>query len=562
MARGADQRFGNSLLAATAGVASFLFSLAALIHLTSTDEKLVGAVALGVFALLVCWIAAERPNGRTARASAALADRLLRVRDGDFLSPAPPIVHAAMPAVGEAVDDLFAQVRDSIARVHAAALIDPITGLANRIGFCERAAAMLKTRPANMSCAMIFVDLDRFKAVNDNLGHARGDEALAIAAARLLAIAAGEAGEGSSPIVGRLAGDEFVLFFPRMHGAADAEWIARRAAAALARPFALRGHDYDIGASVGVAIGPDHGADLPTLMRASDAAMYAAKTAGRGGVRLFDDALAEAADVRAATQADLRRAIADGELELYFQPQVAPGSGEVQSVEALLRWRHPTDGLRLPPSFLPVAEECGLIVDLGDWTVDAVAETLGTWRRAGIATRLALNVSPRQLDRSHFFARLRAAVARTGAALAQLELEFTESASVALDAEALAELAALRRDGVLIALDDFGAGVSSFAQLGRMPLDRIKIDGSLVAGIAASASARMLVQATVQLVHALGCAAVAEGVESDAQAELLRVIGCDVLQGYALAEPMTGDALLGWMAARAPAADMRAITAA
>lgn len=562
-------RFGRVLFPVAAGIASFLFSLAALISLDAADEKVVAAIALGLFALLVCWIAAERPNTESARAHAALVERLLRVGAGDLTTPTPAAVHRIMPAVGRAVDHLFAQVRASIEGANAIALFDPVTALPNRVHFRREVETLLDARTSDAIAALIFVDLDRFKAVNDTLGHARGDEALVLVADRLRAVVLSERGTGvAAPLAARLAGDEFTLFFPELAGCEDADRIAHRVLDALNEPFGIRGHNFDIGASIGVAVCPSHGCDLDDLMRSSDIAMYQAKSAGRGQVCLFDAVMAYASDQRAATEADLRSGIANDEFELYFQPQVMADTGAVVSVEALLRWHHPRDGLRLPTSFIGVAEECGLIVDLGDWLFDAVGKTLAGWRAAGIDFRLALNISPRQLDRSKFFMRLREAMAHTGADLRQLELELTESATAALDVAVLAELAALRRDGVRIAIDDFGTGYSNLARLQEMPLDHVKIDGSLIAEIDRSENARVVVQAVVQLVHGIGCRAVAEGVERDAQIDLLRLIGCDALQGYKLAEPMPEPALLSWLADRMEAStfaeggSMPAMTAA
>lgn len=556
-------RIGNILLPALAGVASFLFSLGALLFLTAANYKIGASVGLGVFALLVCWVAAERPNSQSARGNAALVDRLLAVGAGDLISPTPALVHQAMPAVGEAVDRLFAQVRVSIEKAKADACYDPVTGLPNRQYFRQEAEALLLNRDGGTMAALMFVDLDRFKAINDNLGHARGDEALKIVAERLGSVAAGEVRAGrTAPLVARLAGDEFILFFPDAGDAVEAGCIADTALAALARPFVIQGHSFDVGASIGVALCPRDGSDLTTLMRASDIAMYQAKLAGRGQVCIYDERLAREFDARAATASDLKTAVANDEFELYFQPQVTPRTGELVAVEALLRWHHPREGLRLPGTFIPVAEDCGLIIDLGDWVVDAVAETLARWRTRGIAVRLALNVSPRQLDRARFFARLRETMARTGADLGQLELEFTETATMAIDDTVLGEIAGLRADGAHIALDDFGTGYSNLARLKTLPLDRIKIDRSLVRDIATCARSRVIVQAVVQLVHGIGCVAVAEGVESEAQAEVLRLIGCDTFQGFAFARPMPEPALIEWMEARVYEDNMRAISAA
>ena len=563
----------NGLLPLMVGIALFSSTLCAFLYLTAFDHQLVAAIGLGAFALLVSWIALERPNSDAARACSALVDRLLQVGEGDLTSPSPDIVHRNMPAVGQAVDRLFAQVRASIDAAHAMALHDPVTGLPNRVHFRVEVEKMLEDQGAGACSALMFIDLDRFKAVNDNLGHAHGDEVLVMVAGRLLGVAASKRRPGvPTPLVARLAGDEFTMFFPQVSNIAEADRIGKAVLAALSEPYEIPGHSFDVGASIGVAVSPGHGVDLPALMRASDIAMYQAKASGRGQVCLFDELLANAVATRARTEADLRFGLENDEFELYFQPQVTSGTGEIVGAEALLRWHHPRDGLRLPASFIGIAEECGLIIELGDWVIEAAAATLARWRAAGIGTRLALNISPRQLYRPQFFIRLREAMERAGADLAQLELEFTEVVTMAFDEAMLREVAALRRDGVLIALDDFGKGYSSLARLKQMPIDRIKIDRSLVFDIDANEDARVIIQAVVQLVHGAGCVAVAEGVETDAQIALLRLVSCDMLQGHVLAEPMPGSALLEWMAAWADAGvdvgmdvgrgNMRAITAA
>lgn len=562
----AVQRIGNLLLPIAAGIASFVMSMAALLLLTDFNSKMQAAIVLGVFCLLISWIATERPNSETARVGAALVERLLAGERGDLSSPAPARVHRAMPAVGQAVDHLFSQVRASIDNARAIALFDPVTSLPNRLHFRAQAETLLAARDPQVLAAMLFVDLDRFKAINDNLGHARGDEALKMVGTRLREVVATEGGDDPSlrPIVARLAGDEFTIFLPSLADAADAVRIAGRVLSSLSQPFVIRGKSLDIGSSIGVALCPRHGHDLAALMRSSDLAMYEAKAAGGGQVCLFDEALALECEDRANIEAGLAQALSNDELELYFQPKVDAATGRLIAVEALLRWRHGIDGIRLPGTFISIAEGCGLIVDLGDWVIEAVGATLSRWRALGIDTRIAINVSPRQLDRAQFFVRLREALQRTGGELDQLELEVSESTVSDLGPAAIEDMAALRAQGVSIALDDFGTGYSNLARLKDMPLDHIKIDRMLIRDIAIDDSARVVVQAVVQLVHGLGCKAVAEGVETGAQIEVLRLIGCDTLQGYAIGEPMEEAALLEWIGAMAQpeSGNMRAITAA
>src|SRR5262245_31055827 len=286
---GTAQKVSNALLSGAAGVASFLFSLIAFLYITSFNEKVIASLVAGTFCLLVSYIASERPNSESARALNALGDRLLAVEQGDLTSPTPNIVRDCMPKLATAVDSLFAEVRASIENAHALGMYDPVTSLPNRLHFRAEADKMLAARPEETKAAMLFVDLDRFKNVNDSLGHARGDQLLIMVANRLRVVVTAELGEGmvQRPLLARLAGDEFTIFFPEIEEAADAERVARRIALAISEPFELHGHSIDIGASVGVAISPDHGTGIESLMRAADIAMYRAKNSGGGRYCLF-----------------------------------------------------------------------------------------------------------------------------------------------------------------------------------------------------------------------------------------------------------------------------------
>ena len=295
---------------------------------------------------------------------------------------------------------------------------------------------------------------------------------------------------------------------------ADAERVARRIALAISEPFELHGHSMDIGASVGVAISPDHGVAIESLMRAADIAMYQAKNAGGGRYCLFSEELAAEHQRKVDTEAALSEAVQRGEFLLALQPQLSFATGEVSGAEALLRWNHPREGMRLPGTFIPIAEQTGIIAEIGDWVIAEVASMLAEWQSQGIDRRIAFNVSPRQLDRADFFQRMRTTFADAGVPLSMVELEFTESAAMECSETVLAEIAALRRDGAWIAIDDFGTGYSNLARLRAMPLDRVKLDPSLIADIETSEKARVVVQAVVQLIKGVGAGIVAEAVEN------------------------------------------------
>ena len=550
MKEGTAQKVSNVLLSGAAGFASFVFSLLAFLTITTLDAQIIASIVAGLFCLLISYIASERPNSASARALAALGDRLLAVDQGDFTTPAPRIVRETLPQLAAAVDGLFAEVRSSIDNAHALGMYDPVTSLPNRLHFRAETDKLIAAAEPGTRSAMLFVDLDRFKRVNDSLGHARGDQLLLMVANRLRVVVNAEAGDDkiiSRPLLARLAGDEFTIFVSRIASREDAERIARRIALAIGEPFELHGHSIDIGASVGVALIPDHGQSTETLMRAADIAMYRAKESGGSQYCLFSSELANEHQAKVDTEVALREALQRGEFVLAMQPQLSLVSGEITGAEALLRWNHPREGLRQPASFIPIAESSGLIAEIGEWVIAESATMMADWQREGIARRLAFNVSPRQLERADFFVMLRAAFVARNVPLSLIELEFTESAAMECSADVLAEIAALRADGASIAIDDFGTGYSNIARLRAMPLDRVKLDPSLIADIHTSEKARTVVQAVIQLIKGVGAEVVAEAVENIDQADILRAMGCDTVQGFIFARPMFEDDYVAWI---------------
>ncbi|MEO7563654.1 MAG: bifunctional diguanylate cyclase/phosphodiesterase [Sphingomicrobium sp.] len=548
MKSGAAQKFSNTILSCAAGFASFVFSLSALLYLTELDEKIVASLAAGVFCLLISYIASERPNSESSKALNALCDRLIAVEDGDLVSPAPTAVRAAMPKVAAAVDTLFAEVRASIENAHALGMYDPVTSLPNRLHFRSEADKLLGDTEDETMSAMLFVDLDRFKTVNDSLGHARGDQLLIMVANRLRVVVNAEytGMSAARPLLARLAGDEFTMFLPGVSSVEEVERIARRVALAISEPFELCAHSVDIGASIGVAIVPDHGTTVEALMRAADIAMYNAKSHGGGQHCLFNADLAARHQENLDTERALTEAVQRGDFLLAFQPQLSLVTGEMVGTEALLRWNHPRDGLRYPNSFIPVAERTGIIAEIGEWVMAEVAVLLSNWHRAGFSGRISFNISPRQVERPDFFAKLRQIFADAGVPLTMVELELTETAAMDASEANLTEIAALRNDGARISIDDFGTGYSNIARLQTLPLDRVKVDQSLIAGIETSENARVIVQAVIHLIKGVGCEVVAEAVETIAQADILRAMGCDTVQGYLYSPPMMEDEFLAW----------------
>lgn len=534
------------VFAICAGAVAFILALAAASRGMLTAESAATAVIAAVICGALCWASAERALASTASALDIAIQRLARAADGDLQGEVPEEVVQTVPALADAMGRLFHQLHANIENVQRLAMFDPVTSLPNRINFRRSCERMLATLPEDGRAALLFIDLDRFKQVNDTLGHASGDMLLAMVANRLRAVADRFADKtGERPLIGRLAGDEFTMFVPDLIDGRDAARVGEALLYALSETFELNGNEVDIGASVGIARYPEHGRTLNALMRAADAAMYHAKAMGRGRSEPFNALLAQQIEDRARLEEDLRIAIARDQFELVYQPQLSAHDGALVGAEALLRWRHP-DGLRLPAAFLRRAEETGLIVEIGDWVVDNVAQTIARWGKLGIRQRLAINVSGRQLDQAAFFRRLRQAMHRASAPAHLLELEINETQAMHCLPEIIDAIVALRSDGASIAVDDFGTGYSNIARLRELPIDRVKLHRSVTAYVVDEPGARAIAQAVIGLVHGLGCEAVAVGIETAAQADVLRVIGCDVLQGFALAQPMDEGDFLAW----------------
>lgn len=536
------------VFAICAGAFVFILALAATSGGSFNIEHAGSALITAIICAVMCWAYAERTIASTAEAIDAAIGRLSSAANGDLESEIPAEVGECVPPLADAMEALFRQLHSNLESVQRLALFDPVTGLPNRIHFrrsCERVLAEL---PPETMAALFFVDLDRFKAVNDTLGHAMGDQLLGMVANRMRAVADrfNGADEVLQPLIGRLSGDEFTIFFPAIPHIRDADRIGRGILFALSEPFDLADQEVSIGASVGIAMRPEHGTTLTDLMRAADAAMYHAKANGRGRAEHFSAELAAEIAERARLETDLRGAVERDQFTLVYQPQISASDGRIVAAEALLRWQHPDRGLCLPGSFIGRAEETGLIVEIGEWVVENVANTIARWGKLGVEQRMAVNISPRQLDHAAFFRRLRDAMQAAGAPARLLELEITETLAMHCSREVIDAIAALRADGASIAIDDFGTGYSNLARLRDLPLDRVKLDRSLVENVATNAEARTIAQAVIGLIHGLGCEVVAEGIETQAQLDVLRVIGCDVLQGYVIAQPMVEADFIAW----------------
>lgn len=537
------------VFAVCSGAVSFFLALLATTHGEFGALTASSALIPAIVCATMCWASAEKHISSTAGAVDDAILRLSKASRGDLQSAIPRTVRECVPSLARAMQVLFEQLRATLAAVERAAQIDTVTGLPNRSHFqhlveerLERLSRLSPVTPA----ALLFVDLDRFKAVNDTHGHATGDLLLAQVGQRLRQGAEHLSGElaDERPIVGRLGGDEFTILLSG-EAAREPQRAALGIMSVLDAPHRIAGQELHAGASIGVARWPEHGTALVELTRAADTAMYAAKEDGRGQVHCFDAKLAGVLVARTKLEQELRLALERREFALAFQPQVSVATGTLSGAEALLRWHHP-DGVRHPGDFIVCAEETGLIVELGDRVVREVAQTLARWHESGIRLRLSVNVSARELDHASFVRNLREAMAAAGAPASMLELELKESLLMVCGEETLDAITLLRGDGASIAVDDFGTGYSNIARLRDLPIDRVKLDKSLTCHVAESAEARAIAQAIIALVHGLGCTAVAEGVERADQAAVLREIGCDVLQGYAVARPMDEEGFLAW----------------
>ncbi|HEY0149205.1 MAG TPA: EAL domain-containing protein [Allosphingosinicella sp.] len=549
--RGTWIKISNGLLSMLAGAAAFIFTLLGFLLLGEIDQQVVASLFIGLFALMVVHLAAERPNSGQARAALALIDRLLQVGRGDLTSPAPAVVRNEMPALAAAVDGLFEQVRSSLDNFRTMAMYDPVTALPNRIHFRREADRILKSRAGGECTALLFIDLDGFKEVNDRLGHAEGDQMLVMVANRLRVVVKAEADPlAPPPLLARLAGDEFTILLPNVGSAAEAERIAARALAALAEPFSSLGHLSSIGASIGIAICPDHYRDLASLMRAADLAMYSAKASGRARVCLYHPELALASEQRAEFQASLRHAIDKDELRLLYQPRLCLRTGAIVAGDATLSWQR-ANGEALDVRVLgEAAEECGLEHRLSGWTLSNALAAYGRWQDAGLAQRLCIRLTPGQLERADFAEPLFALLAGEQRRNALLELELPASALGTIKAHVRDQLDALRRHGVSVTLGDFGASGMALAPLTALAIDRVKLAPSLVAEIDRDARARTILSSMLHLVHGLGCEAVAMGVYRQEQIEVLRAAGCEAMQGFLAADPMEEAAFVAWIAAQ------------
>ncbi|MDH4191267.1 MAG: EAL domain-containing protein, partial [Betaproteobacteria bacterium] len=511
------------------------------VHESQFAERLAGIDAAELVGKALAAFEAGAFRGEYAQQSEGAALRYLQIEaeaersDGRVIA-----IHGTVQDVTER--------RLAEERMRQLANYDSLTGLANRNLFRERfAAALAEAERTGRAVAVLFIDLDRFKTVNDSLGHETGDLLLREVATRIStclrggdALTRGAPGEEATQAtsqVARLGGDEFTVLLARMRHKDDAHTVAERILAALRTPFTLRGHEFWVSASIGMAVYPDDGRNIETLLMRADAAMYQVKAQGRDGHLAYAPSIDSHALERFRLEADLRKAIERDELRLYYQPIVDTARGRIVGAEALMRWQR---GERMvsPVEFIPLAEESGLIVPMGEWALRTACRQANEWNRSsGESLYVAVNISARQFRQRDLGDSVRAALEAVRLAPHCLQLEITESVVMESVDRTLRTLNSVRELGVRFAIDDFGTGYSSLAYLKRLPIDTLKIDRSFVKDIAVDPDDEAIVSAIAGLARSLNLGVVAEGVETDAQMTFLAGLGPPLMQGYLFSPP-------------------------
>jgi len=488
----------------------------------------------------------DAPPDEVAAYEACIAERRA-FRDFSYRFTRPDGIHRYLRISGEPVFDAnghfdgyrgvgrdVTQAMLAEQKVHELARYDSLTGLPNRnmfLGELERAA--MRARRNGETFALCFLDLDRFKTINDTVGHDGGDELLKTMAARLRRTVR------ESDLVARLGGDEFVVLLEGSASASDVSFIAHSLKRAIAEPLSIHGRSFLVTGSIGIGLYPADGEDAATLLKHADAAMYLAKEKGKNNVQFYTAELADLAARQFETESALRLALVRQEFVLHYQPKVDVLTRRVLGMEALVRWQHPTRGMVPPGDFIPLAEERGLIVPIGRWVIQAACRQIRDWRHAGLTVpRVAVNLSARQFADEALVEDIAQAMREHGVAPADIEIELTESVLMVDPDRANTVLQRLHGMGVRISIDDFGTGYSSLSYLKRFPAETVKIDRSFIRGLPGDGDDTAITQAVIAMAHSLGLTVIAEGVENEEQLAALRRLGCDEAQGFLLGRPM------------------------
>ena len=482
---------------------------------------------------------------RIAQPVRELAGLARRIEQGDYSQPLKVDTRDEIGELGSA----FNHMRDAIStreqRIMELAYSDELTGLPNRALFMEKLnQAVLNMTRSGQPMSVLVMDLDRFKLINDTLGHQYGDAVLRIVGERLTAAVSREL---DAPVctVARLGGDEFAVLLPA-DGVSSAESVARRLLKALENPLVIQGITVDVGGSMGVVTAPGHGDDAATLMRRADIAMYLAKR-NNSGFAHYDPAIDGESPGRLSLLSELRTAIVHDELVFFYQPKVSLATGNVTGAEALVRWNHPERGFMPPDQFIPFAEQTGFITQITRWVLRNAFEQCSAWRRQGRTLNLAVNLSARDLHTLDLVNYIQQQMTEHAVRPEWITLEVTESAVMNDPPRALATLEALHKMGIQLSIDDFGTGYSSFSYLKKMPVDEIKIDKSFVIGMLIDADDATIVRTVIDLGHNLGLKVTAEGTENEGVLRALAVLKCDLAQGYHISRPLPPEKFEAWL---------------
>ena len=443
--------------------------------------------------------------------------------------------HEFLGTYGVARDITDRKRADELVAYHA--YHDILTNLPNRILFKDRLSlAISQSKRDKSELAVMFLDLDRFKRINDTFGHAKGDELLKLVTVRLQSAVRG------GDTLARLGGDEFTMVLPNLRNRQDAEGVARKILDNLHLPFEIDQQVIHISASIGIAIYPGDGDSIDELLRHADIAMYQVKSMDKDGFHFYDPSMVNSSHMKIILEQNLRDALTQGQLEMYYQPQVDSASGDMVGAEALMRWNHPTRGLLGAGEFIPLAEEVGLIVALSDWMLNAVCVDLKKWiPLCSEQFKLSINLSPQYLDRGNFPEKLQEALIQHGIPPTKVEVEITENVSIRSPNQAIDQLEQLCRMGVTIAIDDFGTGYSALSYLHKFPIHTIKIDQTFVREIQSANGHYPVVLAIISIAKGLGLRLIAEGVETIIQSRYLEQSGCATMQGYLYHQPLSSE---------------------
>ena len=453
-------------------------------------------------------------------AKGTIVNHTAHLDDGRVISVvSKPIANGGWLAMHEDITERQ-RADEQIARM---ARHDALTDLPNRVMLRERLQHELKRVKRGECLAVLCLDLDQFKSVNDTLGHPIGDELLKVVAGRLLGCTR------EPDTVARLGGDEFAIIMTQMQEATDAAALSRRIRESIIKPYQIDGHQIVTDISIGISVAPFDGMESDVLLKNADMALYGAKADGRGTYRFFEPEMDTRMKARRELEMDLRKALHNGEFELYYQPLVTLKTNEISAFEALLRWHHPTRGLISPVEFIPIAEETGLIISIGEWVLRTACQETTNWPDH---VKVAVNLSPSQLNNRNLVKVVMEALDESGMPARKLQLEITESVLMQNTFSTLATLHELRKLGVQIAMDDFGTGYSSLSYLRSFPFDKIKIDRSFIQDLANGDEPLAIVHAVAGLAKCLNMISTAEGVETQQQMDMLQAIGCTEMQGY------------------------------